>query len=68
MKIVKDNHLDHCENITRYEPYFDKDVNTAHIDHNNKTIRPCHGYFMPHKYGKLNKKYADKIGYTFNNN
>ena len=54
--------------ILRYERYFDKHVITASIDHENKVIRPSHGYFYPHKHGKSNKAYAKKLGYVFNNN
>ncbi len=54
--------------ILRYEPYFNERVATAIINHELKEIRPTHGYFYPHKYGKMNKQLAKKIGYSFNNN
>jgi len=60
--IIKDN------TIMDYEPYFDKNVNVATIDHVNKEVRPRHGYFKPHKYGKASEAYAKTIGYRFNNN
>ena len=53
--------------IFRYEPYFEKMVMTAKIDHVNKEVRPCHGYFIPNPYGKLNESLAKEIGYIFNN-
>ena len=56
------------DKIMGYEPYFDKDVIVASINNKNKEIRPAHGYFIPHKYGVISKKYADSIGYDFNNN
>ena len=56
------------DKIMGYEPYFEKDVIVASINNQNKEIRPAHGYFMPHKYGVISKKYADSIGYNFNNN
>lgn len=40
----------------------------ATIFHRQKTIYPTHGYFYPHRYGKLVKKYAEQINYIFNNN
>jgi len=54
--------------IMAYEPYFEKDVQVASIYPSQKMIIPSHGYFMPHKYGKMSKKYADSIDYEFNNN
>lgn len=52
--------------ILGYEPALGVDVITAFINHEAKTIRPTHGYFPPHRYGKENAKYAKEIGYTFN--
>lgn len=37
------------------------------INHENQEVYPAHGYFIPHKYGKISKKYADSLGYNFNN-
>ena len=54
--------------ITGHEPYFGHHVWVATVDFKTKTIRPCHGYHAPHKYGKAIEKYAKKIGFTFNNN
>lgn len=51
-----------------FEPFFNCFVKIASIHHKSKTIRPCHGYFMPHKYGKLANKYANTINFYFNNN
>lgn len=51
--------------ILNFEPYFNDYVTTATICHNSKEIRPCHGYFKPHKYGKYNEKLAIKLGYKF---
>ena len=53
--------------ILNFEPYFNDYVITATICHNSKEIKPSHGYFYPHKYGKINKLVAKKLGYTFNN-
>jgi hypothetical protein len=53
--------------IFRYEPYFDSMVKTAYLDHVNKEVRPCHGYFIPNPYGKLNEDLANTLGYRFNN-
>jgi hypothetical protein len=50
-----------------YEPYFEKDVTVAYINHDRKEVSPCHGYFFPHPLGKASKKYAKSIGYVFNN-
>jgi hypothetical protein len=65
-KIVKDNILG--EVIQAHEPYLEKKVAVAIINHEKKEIRPTHGYFNPHKYGKYISKYAESIGYKFNNN
>ena len=51
--------------IYGFEPVFNKHVIVAHIDHDNKEIRPTHGYFVPHTYGKKVQKYAESIGYEF---
>jgi hypothetical protein len=56
------------DKIYGYEPYFDKNVWVASINHDREEVTPTHGYFYPHKIGKKTKKYAEKIGYTFNNN
>jgi hypothetical protein len=53
--------------ILGYEPAFGMDVITAFINHEARTIRPAHGYFAPHRYGKENTKYAKEIGYKFIN-
>jgi len=50
-----------------WEPYFEKYRRVATIFHSLKEVIPCHGYFYPHKYGVISKKYAKKIGYKFNN-
>lgn len=52
--------------ILGYEPALGFDVTTAFINHSTRTIRPAHGYFPPHRYGKENQKYAKELGYTFN--
>ena len=67
MKIEKSNFSD-SDIILRYEPFFDKLVWTAFIDHKSKIVRPCHGYFKYHPYGVKNERYAKSIGYTFDNN
>ena len=54
--------------ILGYEPYFKENVVVATIDHKEKEIRPAHGYFFPHPIGKTSKRYARRLGYTFNNN
>ena len=51
-----------------FEPYFEKLVITAIIDHENKEVRPSHGYFAPHKHSGFSKKVAKELGYNFNNN
>jgi hypothetical protein len=56
------------DKIYGYEPYFEKKVLVANIDHNQKEVIPTHGYFLPHKIGVKSKKYAESIGYSFNNN
>ena len=53
--------------ILGYEPYFDKLVSVATIYADTKEIKPSHGYYAPHKYGKQMKKFAQSIGYNFNN-
>ena len=35
------------------------------INHNKKTISPCHGYYSPHPMAKTLKSYADKINYIY---
>lgn len=57
-----------AERIFAYEPYFGEDVWVGTIYHDKREICPSHGYFYPHKYGKLMKKLADELGYYFNNN
>ena len=56
------------DKIKGFEPYFEKMVRIATIDHEKKEIRPSHGYFAPHPHSKYSKKIAKKLGYTFNNN
>ena len=53
--------------IYAYEPYFDKDVWVGVIDYDKRVIYPTHGYFYPHKYGKLMKKIAETEGLRFAN-
>lgn len=52
--------------ILGYEPALGVDVTIAFINHGSKSIRPCHGYFPPHRYGKETQKYAKELGYTYN--
>ena len=54
--------------ILGFEPYFKDFVTVAHIDRNNNEIRPTHGYFPEHPYGKLTKKYAKENGFKYNSN
>lgn len=65
-KLVKNHKVFNCDVLEGYEPYFEKNVVVAIIDHEAKTIRPTHGYFPPHKHGKYSQKYAKSIGYQFN--
>ena len=51
--------------ILGFEPYFNDFVVVGTINHNTKRIRPTHGYFYPHKYGKRMKAMAKKLNYTF---
>jgi len=53
------------DTIYRLEPYFNDTVPTAIINHENKTVRPCHGYYSKHPYAKLNKAIAVRMGYTW---
>jgi hypothetical protein len=55
------------DQIYGFEPYFDKNVIIASIDHEKKEIRPTHGYFIPNPFGIKAENYAKKIGYNFNN-
>ncbi len=59
---------EHLVRIFAYEPYFGKKVWVGTINHKLREIYPSHGYFYPHKYGKLMKNVAKQMGYTFNNN
>jgi hypothetical protein len=54
--------------ILGYEPFFEKDVTVATINNEKQEVSPTHGYYYPHKYGKITKEYANLLGYTFNNN
>ena len=54
--------------IYAYEPYFKSDVWVGVMDYDRREVRPTHGYFYPHKYGKLMKKMAEQMRFTFNNN
>lgn len=54
--------------IYAYEPYFGKDVWVGVLDYDKREVSPTHGYFYPHKYGKLMKKMAEEMRFTFNNN
>jgi hypothetical protein len=67
-KLVLNHQTFKCDVLMGFEPFFEKDVVVATINHEQKTIRPTHGYFYPHKHGKTSKAYAKKIGYEFNNN
>jgi len=48
------------------EPYFGKEVQIGSIF--KKEIRPAHGYFFPHPFGKIMKRFARNMKYQFNNN
>lgn len=56
------------EKIMGFEPYFNDFVRIATIDSEMKEVRPAHGYFYPHYYGKITKKWSLENGYNFNNN
>lgn len=51
-----------------FEPYFDKLVVIATIYHENKEVRPTHGYFAPHRLSRYTKSVSKRLGYNFNNN
>ena len=56
-----------CDNIIYgWEPYFEKMTQIARINHVDRGINFCHGYFPPHYHGLMVKKYAERIGYSFN--
>ena len=55
------------ERLYAYEPRLNRKVWVGTIDHNKRYISPTHGYFYPHKYGKLMQKLAYAMGYAFNN-
>lgn len=50
--------------IYGYEPYFEKLVQIARINHERKEIYYSHGYFPPHKHSKYSKKIAKKLEYS----
>jgi len=54
--------------ILGYEPFFKENITIAIIDHDQKEVRPAHGYFFPHPLGLISKRYARILGYNFNNN
>ena len=54
------------EYIYGLEPFFNKTVYIAVIDHKNKEVRPCHGYFPPHKHSNYSKRIAINLSYTYN--
>jgi len=60
--LVRDN------KILGYEKYFNKLVTIAYIDKDANEVRPTHGYFAPHPYGKKVKNWSKRNGYVFNNN
>lgn len=64
-KIVKNELSENSFWIMGYEPYFHKDVFIARIHEATKEIRPCHGYFCPHPYGKKVKAFARRNGYNY---
>ena len=53
--------------IYGYEPYFQRNVEVGFIMPDKKVIKPSHGYFFPHPYGKKMKAVAKKIGFVFDN-
>lgn len=53
--------------IMGYEPYFESYVRVASINRKKKEVRPSHGYFHPHHYGKASKSWALRNGYSFIN-
>lgn len=55
----------HPNEILGYEPYFGKDVTIAFVNHEQRTIRPAHGYFPPHRYGNQTRKFAKELGYDY---
>lgn len=65
-KFVKHPYFEGVEKIYGWEPYFEKLVWVATVDHENKEVRPTQGYFPPHQHGITSKRYAKKMGYNFN--
>jgi hypothetical protein len=53
------------DELTHYEPYFEKNVRVASIDEDNKIIRPSMGYFYPNKIAKKTILWAKNNGYKF---
>jgi hypothetical protein len=53
------------DELTHYEPYFEKNVRVASIDEDEKIIRPSMGYFYPNKIAKKTILWAKNNGYKF---
>lgn len=51
--------------IMGFEPYFNEMVWVGTIDHDKKEIKPTHGYFAPHLYGKRMRAKARSMGYKY---
>lgn len=54
--------------IFGWEPGLQMNVWIAFYNPMRNEVKPCHGYFAPHKYGKNLQKKCEKFGITFNNN
>ena len=53
------------DKIFGYDSHFSGWRWVAMIDHEKKIVKPTHGYYLPHAYGKKAQKYALKLGYEF---
>lgn len=68
MKPPKYHHYkfsDTIDYLLGYEPALKQRVWVACINHKNKTVTPCHGYYPKHRQGYRSKRLAVCLGYAF---
>lgn len=64
---VKDSVLQNVEWIKiPNEGYFEDGMTCGVIDHDMKTVKPCHGYYFPNPKSRVLRNIAKRLGYQYN--
>lgn len=64
---VKDSVLQNVEWIKiPNEGYFEDGMTCGVIDHDMKTVKPCHGYYFPNPKSSVLRSIAKRLGYQYN--